>query len=323
MDLNAINNLKNLPEIAEILKHCENNNLNNQPSNSIFEHIINSKICEGESKNTTDLIQKIKTFFNNTNSGEAIKDIEKQLFISQIKNELSNINNKTETTLKNTKENKPETTLDEDTKENPIIDETKEKIPLYIKKVVAERISKRGALNLSDEDIEYWTDLIYKNSKEFNFPPEVLIAIIRQECDFKTSIKNPMQITRITVEDIFLHKDKYCKLNEKLYNEIMSLCNGNKNKLINLYKTNPDISIKIGMLCYLSKGNSSKNIDEWNLEDFKNAAKKYNGSPHKEEYANSVEGFLKILDFPNTSIDVYYAQNTENPQNTKTEQFGV
>lgn len=310
MDLNAINNFKNLPEIAEILKHCENNDLNNQPSNSIFEHIINSEICEGESKNTTDLIQKIKTFFNNTNSGEAIKDIEKQLFINQIKNELSNINNKTETTL-------------EDTKENTTIYETKEKIRSNIKKVAAKRIPNRGVLNLSDEDIEYWTDLIYKNSKEFNFPPEVLAAIIRQECDFKTSIKNPMQITRITVDDNFLHKDKYCKLNEKLYNEIMSLCNGNKNKLINLYKTNPDISIKIGMLCYLSKGNSSKNIDEWNLEDFKVAAKKYNGSPHREQYANSVEGLLKILDFPNTSIDVYYAQNTENPQNTKTKQFGV
>lgn len=315
MDLNAINNFKNLPEIAEILKHCENNDLNNQQFNSIFEHIINSEIYEnpdwGKSKNTTDLIQKIKTFFNNTNSESAIKEIKKQLFISQIKNELSNKIDK-----------KPETTL-EDTNENTTIYETKEKIRKNIKKVVAERVPKRGALNLSDEDIEYWTDLIYKNSKEFNFPPEVLIAIIRQECDFKTSIKNPMQITRITVEDNFLHKNKYCKLNEKLYNEIMSLCNGNKNKLINLYKTNPDVSIKIGMLCYLSKGNSSKNIDEWNLEDFKNAAKKYNGSPHKEEYANSVEGLLKILDFPNTSIDVYYAQNTENPQNTKTEQFGV
>ena len=248
MDLNAINNFKNLPEIAEILKHCENNDLNNQQFNSIFEPIINSERCEsdsGESKNTTDLIQKIKTFFNNTNSGEAIKDI------------------------------------------------------------------------------EYWTDLIYKNSKEFNFPPEVLIAIIRQECDFKRSIKNPMQITRITVEDIFLHKNKYCKLNEKLYNEIMSLCNGNKNKLINLYKTNPDISIKIGMLCYLSKGNSSKDITEWNLKEHTSAAYRYNGSPLKEKYANSVEGFLKILDFPNTSIDVYYAQNTENPQNTETKQFGV
>ena len=314
MDLNAINNFKNLPEIAEILKHCENNDLNNQQFNSIFEHFINSEICKNpdlrESKNPTDLIHKIKTFFNNTNSESAIKEIKKQLFISQIKNELSNINDKTEITLEDTKE----TTLDED---------TKEKIRSNIKKVAAKRISKRGALNLSDEDIEYWTDLIYKNSKEFNFPPEVLIAIIRQECDFKRSIKNPMQITRITVDDNFLHKNKYCKLNEKLYNEIMSLCNGNKNKLINLYKTNPDISIKIGMLCYLSKGNSSKNIDEWNLEDFKNAAKKYNGSPHREQYANSVEGFLKILDFPNTSIDVYYAQNTENPQNTQTEQFGV
>ena len=305
MDLNAINNLKNLPEIAEILKHCENNDLNNQPSNSVFGHFINSEICEGESKNPTDLIQKIKTL--------------KQLFINQIKNELSNINNKTEITLEDTKE----TTLDEDTKENTTIDETKEKIRSNIKKVAAERIPNRGVLNLSDEDIEYWTDLIYKNSKEFNFPPEVLAAIIRQECDFKTSIKNPMQITRITVDDNFLHKNKYCKLNEKLYNEIMSLCNGNKNKLINLYKTNPDISIKIGMLCYLSKGNSSKDIAEWNLEDFKVAAKKYNGSPHREQYANSVEGLLKILDFPNTSIDVYYAQNTENPQNTKTKQFGV
>lgn len=305
MDLDGINNFKNLHEIAEILESCKNNDYNNQPSNSVFGHFINSEICEGESKNPTDLIQKIKTL--------------KQLFINQIKNELSNINNKTEITLEDTKE----TTLDEDTKENTTIDETKEKIRSNIKKVAAKRIPNRGVLNLSDEDIEYWTDLIYKNSKEFNFPPEVLAAIIRQECDFKTSIKNPMQITRITVDDNFLHKDKYCKLNEKLYNEIMSLCNGNKNKLINLYKTNPDVSIKIGMLCYLSKGNSSKNIDEWNLEDFKNAAKKYNGSPHKEEYANSVEGFLKILDFPNTSIDVYYAQNTENPQNTKTEQFGV
>ncbi|MDO5306432.1 MAG: hypothetical protein Q4E83_01575 [bacterium] len=301
MDLDGINNFKNLPEIAEILESCKNNDYNNQPSNSIFGHIINSKIYDPDwkkSKNTTEnLIQKIK-----------------QLFINQIKNELSN-----------KKDNKPETTL-EDTKENENItidEDTKERIRSNIKKVVAERISKRGALNLSDEDIEYWTDLIYKNSKEFNFPPEVLIAIIRQECDFKTSIKNPMQITRITVDDNFLHKNKYCKLNEKLYNKIMSLCNGNKNKLINLYKTNPDVSIKIGMLCYLSKGNSSKNIDEWNLEDFKNAAKKYNGSPHREQYANSVEGLLKILDFPNTSIDVYYAQNTENPQNTQTEQFGV
>ena len=315
MDLNAINNFKNLPEIAEILKHCENNDLNNQQFNSIFEHIINSEIYENpdlrESKNTTDLIQKIKTFFNNTNSGEAIKDIEKQLFISQIKNELSN-----------KIDNKPETTL-ENTKENITIDETKKRIRSNIKKVAAERIPNRGVLNLSDEDIEYWTDLIYKNSKEFNFPPEVLAAIIRRECDFKTSIKNPMQITRITVEDIFLHKNKYCKLNEKLYNKIMSLCNGNKNKLINLYKTNPDISIKIGMLCYLSKGNSSKDITEWNLEDFKVAAKKYNGSPHREQYANSVEGLLKILDFPNTSIDVYYAQNTENTENTETKQFGV
>lgn len=315
MDLNAINNFKNLPEIAEILKHCENNDLNNQQFNSIFEPIINSERCEsdsGESKNTTDLIQKIKTFFNNTNSGEAIKDIEKQLFIRQIKNELSNKINK-----------KPETTLDKDTKETTLDEDTKEKISTNIKKVAAKRISKRGALNLSDEDIEYWTDLIYKNSKEFNFPPEVLIAIIRQECDFKRSIKNPMQITRITVEDIFLHKNKYCKLNEKLYNEIMSLCNGNKNKLINLYKTNPDISIKIGMLCYLSKGNSSKDITEWNLKEHTSAAYRYNGSPLKEKYANSVEGFLKILDFPNTSIDVYYAQNTENHQNTETKQFGV
>lgn len=297
MDLNAINNFKNLPEIAEILKHCENNDLNNQPSNSVFGHFINSEICEGESKNPTkNLIPKIKTL--------------KQLFINQIKNELSNINNKTEITLEDTKE----TTLDED---------TKEKIRSNIKKVAAKRIPNRGVLNLSDEDIEYWTDLIYKNSKEFNFPPEVLIAIIRQECDFKRSIKNPMQITRITVEDIFLHKNKYCKLNEKLYNKIMSLCNGNKNKLINLYKTNPDISIKIGMLCYLSKGNSSKDITEWNLKEHTSAAYRYNGSPLKEKYANSVEGFLKILDFPNTSINVYYAQNTENPQNTETKQFGV
>lgn len=316
MDLNGINNFKNLPEIVEFLKHYENNGLNNQQFNSIFGHIINSEIYKnpdlGESKNTTEnLIQKIKTVFDNTNSESAIKDIEKQLFINQIKNELSN-----------KIDNKPETTL-EDTKENITIDETKERISSNIKKVVAKRIPKRGALNLSDEDIEYWTDLIYKNSKEFNFPPEVLIAIIRQECDFKINIKNPMQITSITVSDIFLHKDKYCKLNEKLYNEIMFLCNGNKNKLINLYKTNPDVSIKIGMLCYLNKGNSSKDIAEWNLEDFKNAAKKYNGSPHREQYANSVKGLLKILDFPNTSIDVYYAQNTEKPQNTQTKQFGV
>ena len=316
MDLDRINNFKNLPEIAEILESCKNNDYNNQSFNSIFEHIINSEIYEnpdwGESKNTTEnLINKIETFYNNTNSESAIKEIKKQLFINQIKNELSN-----------KIDNKPETTL-EDTKENITIDETKERISSNIKKVAAKRIPKRGALNLSDEDIEYWTDLIYKNSKEFNFPAEVLIAIIRQECDFKINIKNPMQITRITVDDIFLHKDKYCKLNEKLYNEIMFLCNGNKNKLINLYKTNPDISIKIGMLCYLSKGNSSKNIAVWNLGDFKNAAKKYNGSQHREQYANSVEGLLKILDFPNTSIDVYYAQNTENPQNTQIKQFGV
>ena len=316
MDLDRINNFKNLPEIAEILESCKNNDYNNQSFNSIFEHIINSEIYEnpdwGESKNTTEnLINKIKTFYNNTNSESAIKEIKKQLFINQIKNELSN-----------KIDNKPETTL-EDTKENITIDETKERISSNIKKVAAKRIPERGELNLSDEDIEYWTDLIYKNSKEFNFPPEVLIAIIRQECDFKINIKNPMQITRITVEDIFLRKDKYRKLNEKLYDEIMFLCDENINKLINLYKTNPDISIKIGMLCYLSKGNSSKNIAAWNLGDFKNAAKKYNGSQYREQYANSVEGLLKILDFPNTSIDVYYAQNTENPQNTQTKQFGV
>lgn len=316
MDLDSINNFKNLPEIAESLESCKNNDYNNQPFNSIFEHIINSEIYEnpdlGESKNSTEnLIQKIKTVFDNTNSESAIKEIKKQLFINQIKNELSNkIDNKSETTL-------------EDTKENITIDETKERISSNIEKVIAQRIPKRGALNLSDEDIEYWTDLIYKNSKEFNFPPEVLTAIIRRECDFKINIKNPMQITSITVRDIFLHKDKYRKLNEKLYNEIMFLCNENENQLINLYKTNPDISIKIGMLCYLSKGNSSKNIAEWNLKDFKNAAKKYNGSPHREQYANSFEGLLKILDFPNISIDVYDAQNTENPQNTQNKQFGV
>ena len=106
MDLDRINNFKNLHEIAEILESCKNNDYNNQSFNSIFEHIINSEIYEnpdwGESKNTTEnLINKIKTFYNNTNSESAIKEIKKQLFINQIKNELSNkIDNKPETTLK-------------------------------------------------------------------------------------------------------------------------------------------------------------------------------------------------------------------------------
>lgn len=140
----------------------------------------------------------------------------------------------------------------ESTLENifPEIKEYKRK--LEIEKIIKLQTNK-VKLNLSKEDIAYWTQIIKENGETTDIRAELLAAIICKESKFSKHINSAtgsgaMQVTTITIQDMFSDTNGG---RLKLYNLIDE---ETMNKI--LYKQTPEGEIE--------KDNNGKNIRTYN-----------------------------------------------------------
>lgn len=101
---------------------------------------------------------------------------------------------------------------------------------LKISSLIEAEIKKKGG-DISEIDVLYWADRINRVSKKYNFPSELLTAIIAKESTFKKNIdsasgKGPMGVTGIACRAFFpgakgSWHDIYKQMNEPLLNDIL------------------------------------------------------------------------------------------------------
>lgn len=125
---------------------------------------------------------------------------------------------------------------------------------------------------INSQDLNYWAQIIYNNSKKYNISPELIVGIIAKETDgnyHRQVISDfgagPMQITKDTTKDFFDEyqaNNVYNLLNPVLYDEIMYTKDflGNKIKrfptpkaLKNACAKDDNFGIKVGILCFQVK----------------------------------------------------------------------
>lgn len=133
-------------------------------------------------------------------------------------------------------------------------------------------IMDKNKIDYTDADITYWADIIDKNAKASNLSKELLIALIQRETSFQKCIASktgngPLQVTSITVQDLFsdlnggrlVHYNNMDKamMDDILYKEDIG---GNKVPRFNSYKElheacakDDNLGIKVGIMCFKMK----------------------------------------------------------------------
>lgn len=134
------------------------------------------------------------------------------------------------------------------------------------------QIMTQNKIKYSDFDLEYWAEIIDKNSKSSNLSKELLMALVQRETSFQKCIgsktgNGPLQVTSVTVKDLFsdlnggrlVHYNNMDKsmMDEILYKEDVA---GNKVPRFNSYEAlhdacanDDDLGMKVGIMCFKMK----------------------------------------------------------------------
>lgn len=230
-------------------------------------------------------------------------NIEKEPWYAQFTNIIEDVRSKINSTISETTEVKQEITSAETTPLAKDSDGIKD-----MRANIAREAQSHGT-ELTEEQIEKWNDVILKEAKLYNIPPEVLIVIISIECSFSDPQNNKngcMQVMPSTVNDI--KQDRW-----EIYANTNNTC---RNDTINNLKTHNltdrSTSIKAGILVFQTKyaeavartrgwkigkqpdiAKAVRELKKGNVNLSPTEAKKvmrmalrdYNGSSHKEKYA--------------------------------------
>lgn len=147
---------------------------------------------------------------------------------------------------------------------------------LKIRSWIETEVKKKGG-DISKVDLPYWADRIERVAKTYNFPPELLTAIVAKESGFEKNInsksgKGPMGVTGIACRAFFPGvkgnwHDIYKQMNEPLLNDVLYKkdSNGNfvkdaKGNYVLKYKTpeqlrdacakDDELGMKVGLLSF-------------------------------------------------------------------------
>ena len=122
-------------------------------------------------------------------------------------------------------------------------------------------------IKLSDEDKNYWANIVKNVADKYNFSERVIVAIIAQESTFQKNISvssgaGPMQVTTSTTSDFYdsyRQNNVYKLLNPELLDDIMyeTTPEGNKvlkystpRRLRNACAKDDELGVKVGVLCF-------------------------------------------------------------------------
>lgn len=157
-----------------------------------------------------------------------------------------------------------------------------------IKTQIAEVIKNDEARGNSKYTAEQISSLIVETSKKYDVDPLIVASIAKQETHFtqESSGKNGkgmMQLTTISLKDMYLRSDVYGKELKPLLDKY-----GSVEKLLKAVKNNVAVNIEVGTALFKSKLKSAKgNITK--------ALQNYNGSPLKISYAKSVQKYYNAM----------------------------
>ena len=169
-------------------------------------------------------------------------------------------------------------------------------------------------------DSEKMADMIMNAANETGINPIIITNIAKQETHFKQNVPTGngsgiMQLTTISIKDMYLRPQIYDKQMKQLYkkygswekiaaakrkNPSLNLGNfgemlykyGNVNNLRAAMRKDPQLNLKLGAYLFKAKLNAAGG-------DIHKALVNYNGSPHKFAYAKSVMGYINESDCDN------------------------
>lgn len=182
--------------------------------------------------------------------------------------------------------------------------------------------------NFSKDDLEYWTDLVKKNSELSGMPPSFIAAIIGRETKFERNISSvngsgPMQVTGITTKDMFSNKDGgrynlYEKLDSTLLHEIMykkdeegNFIKDSTGNLVKRFSSNKELrdacgkddelGIQVGLLCFKMKyAKAVQNMKKIGLtqsiEGLKSGTIKLSDKEQEQAVTNALKSYNSVFE---------------------------
>lgn len=149
-----------------------------------------------------------------------------------------------------------------------------------VRKQIIEAMKTVKKSELSDEDLEYWSEVITNISNTAKIPSAFVTAIVARECGFKRNVKSstgsgPMQVTGITTQDMYSNLNGgrlnlYKKLDGDLINNILykkdeegNFVKNAKGQYVNKFTNyknlrdtcakDDELGLQVGILCFKMK----------------------------------------------------------------------
>ena len=140
-----------------------------------------------------------------------------------------------------------------------------------------------------DVNKEKMAETIIKVAAEFDMDPVVLACIIRKETNFRqingANGQGLMQLTRISIEDMFLRPKVYDKKLEEIKKKYPTA-----EALYKAIQKDPELNMRVGVILFKTKSKAVKN-------NLSKALENYNGHPkYKKSYSRIIMNMIKEYD---------------------------